>query len=153
MNRVVRSWRAFRTLSWAERWILVQTLVLIPATALSLHALGFRRTLRLLLPDRLPDGAGTDRSAAQALAHIVHGAAPWSPLPAKCLPRALVLCRLLRRQGLQAELRLGVGKPAGVFAAHAWVEHSGIALAEPNPSPQTFAPLRGGSARRPHATS
>jgi hypothetical protein len=76
--------------------------------------------------------------AAQALARIVHGAAPWSALPANCLPRALILCRLLRRQGLQAELRLGVGKPEGEFAAHAWVEHDGVVLAEAEPPARRF---------------
>lgn len=136
-----RSWRAFRSLSWAERGVLVQTLVLLPLTAANLRVLGFRRTQALLLPASDSARARTDLPVAEALARIVHGAAPWSPLPANCLPRALVLCRLLRRQGLQAELRLGVGKPEGEFAAHAWVEHAGRALAEPEDNGQRFAPL------------
>jgi hypothetical protein len=145
MGRVGRSWRAFLSLSWAERLALLRTLFLLPLVVASLRLLGFRRTAALLVPAASSARPRTDLAAAQTLARIVHGAAPWSALPANCLPRALVLCRLLRRQGLQAELRLGVGKPDGQFAAHAWVEHDGHALAEPENSARAFAPLGGTS--------
>ena len=141
MNRLRRSWRAFRSLSWAERWILARTLGLLPIAVVSLRLLGFRRTQALLLPASDSATARTDQPVAEALTRVVQGAAPWSPLPANCLPRALVLCRLLRREGLQAELRLGVGKPEGEFSAHAWVEHAGRALAEPEGSGRRFAAL------------
>lgn len=125
--------------------MLVRTLVLLPLTVGSLRVLGFRRAQALMIPAGSSTRLRTDLPAAQVLARIVHGAAPWSALPANCLPRALVLCRLLRRQGLQAELRLGVGKPEGEFAAHAWVEHDGHALAEPESSTRTFAQFGGRS--------
>jgi len=141
MTKLGRSWQAFWSLSWAERRLLARTLLLLPLAAASLRLLGFRRTQALLIPAESSARPRTDLPAAQALARIVHGAAPWSPLPANCLPRALILCRLLRRQGLQAELRLGVGKPEGEFAAHAWVEHAGRALAEPESNGRRFAPL------------
>ena len=44
---------------------------------------------------------------------------PWQP---SCLPRSLVLWFLLRRQGVPAELRLGVQKRRQQLEAHAWVE-------------------------------
>jgi hypothetical protein len=141
MSRIGRSWRAFQGLSWAERWVLAQTLALLPVTVGGLRLLGFRRTRALLLAAKSSARTRTDLPAAQSLARVVHGAAPWSPLPADCLPRALVLCRMLERRGLDAELRLGVGKPDGEFAAHAWVEHGGTALAEPEPHGRRFAPL------------
>jgi hypothetical protein len=145
MSKLGRSWRAFWGLSWAERWILARTLLLLPLTVVSLHLLGFGRTQALLLPASGSASARTDPPMAESFARIVHGAAPWSLLPANCLPRALVLCRLLRRRGLQAELRLGVGKPEGHFAAHAWVEHAGSALAEPEGNSERFSPLGGTS--------
>jgi Transglutaminase-like superfamily len=141
MSRLSRSVRAFRGLSWAERWVLAQTLALLPVTVGSLRLLGFRRTKALLLAADSSARRRRDLPAAQALARVVHGAALWSPLPANCLPRALVLCRVLERRGLDAELRLGVDKPDGEFAAHAWVEHGGTALAEPEHDGRRFAPL------------
>ena len=145
MSRLGRSWRAFQGLSWAERWVLAQTLALLPVAVGSLRLLGFRRTRILLLPATSSRQTRTDLPAAQSLARIVHGAAPWSPLAVNCLPRAVVLCRLLGRRGLDAELRLGVGKPEGEFAAHAWVEHAGVTLGEPESTARTFAALGGAS--------
>jgi hypothetical protein len=47
---------------------------------------------------------------------------PWRP---RCLPRALVLYRLLREQGVHAELVIGLPSSARDHAAHAWVEIDG----------------------------
>ncbi len=141
MSKFRRSWRAFRSLSWTERSVLVRTLVLLPAATAGVRLLGYRRTQAWLVPGPTSRHLQADLPSALSFARIVNGAAPWSPLPANCLPRALVLCRLLCRRGLQAELRLGVGKPGGEFAAHAWVEHAGVALAEPGRSTLTFVPF------------
>jgi hypothetical protein len=42
-----------------------------------------------------------------------------------CLEQSLVLCRLLRRRGMNATLRIGARKEADRFEAHAWVEMAG----------------------------
>lgn len=49
---------------------------------------------------------------------------PW----ANCLKKSLVLWGLLRRQGIESELRIGVQKEEENFAAHAWVEYEGFVL-------------------------
>ena len=54
------------------------------------------------------------------------------PFESTCLKQALVFCRVRRRWGLPAELRIGVQKKDGVFAAHAWVEDGmGNVLTDP----------------------
>ena len=53
------------------------------------------------------------------------------PFEPTCLKHALIFCRVRRRRGLSAELRIGVQKEDGVFGAHAWVEHDGQALLPP----------------------
>lgn len=82
-----------------------------------------------------------DLAEAQAVALAVHRAANWHPLRPNCLPRSLVLVRLLRRRGLAAELRIGVAKPGETLAAHAWVEHGGVALAETDAARGAYAPF------------
>jgi len=123
-------------------------MILLPATAVGLRALGFRRARALLLPGSSAPDARRDLPRAQAVARIVHGAAPWSPLRADCLPRALVLGHLLRRQGLEAELRLGAAQPGDAFVAHAWVEHDGVALAEAADTTIRFATFDEPSSRQ-----
>ena len=69
------------------------------------------------------------------------------PLEPTCLKHSLIFCRVRRRWGLPAELRIGVQKKAGEFGAHAWVEDgAGQVLTDPLDgfSP---VPLRGRSIR------
>ena len=47
-----------------------------------------------------------------------------------CLPRSLTLWWTLRRQGVGAELRLGVRNDGGRIAAHAWVVCNGTVIGE-----------------------
>jgi Transglutaminase-like superfamily len=54
------------------------------------------------------------------------------PFEATCLKHSLIFCLASRRRGLPAELRIGVQKHEGVFAAHAWVEDEhGNVLTDP----------------------
>ena len=129
MARLSRAWRTWRRLSRAQRRLLMRAWLLLPLVVVRLRLLGFGRTQAALL-GRAAAPAAHDLAAAQATARLLLSAARWSPLPASCLPRALVLARLLRDQGLVAELRLGVARPDDRFAAHAWVEHGGVPLAE-----------------------
>jgi len=144
MGRPGHSWRAFRELSCGQRWLLVQAWLTLPIVAAGLRLIGFRMMRTLLL---LGDGATagrTDLAAAHSLARIVRGAANWTPFHANCLARSLVLSRLLRCQGLAHNLRIGVHKPDGHFAAHAWVEHGCVALAEPETVADRYATFENG---------
>jgi len=47
------------------------------------------------------------------------------PARARCLVRAMVLYRLLRRQGLRPQVVIGLPPAAGAPDAHAWVELDG----------------------------
>jgi hypothetical protein len=62
---------------------------------------------------------------------MVLAAARHSPVSSTCLERSLSLWWLLARQGIVAQLRIGVRKEGEKFAAHAWVEHEGTAVGEP----------------------
>ena len=52
----------------------------------------------------------------------------WRP---RCLLGALVLFRLLRAQGADAELVIGLPEHAGDHEAHAWVEIEGVDVGPP----------------------
>ena len=54
------------------------------------------------------------------------------PLEPTCLKHSLIFCRIRRRRGLAAELRIGVQKDEGIFMAHAWLEdEAGQPLTDP----------------------
>jgi len=143
MARLSRSWRTFRALTWAQRRLLAQAWLLLPLVALSLRLLGFRRTRAALLPPAAAVPCGEDLNAAQVVTRIAHSAARRSPVHASCLARSLVVCRLLSRQGLVAELRIGVAKPDARLEAHAWVEHGGVVLSDGQDEDSRFAAFDG----------
>ncbi len=136
----MRSWSRFWRLSWSERRLLAQALLLLPLTSLGLRLMGFRRCHALLarLAPRVTDpSAGMGR--ARVVTRMVDVAARHGIFEPTCLPRSLVLWWLLRRRGLASELRIGVRKEAGRFEAHAWVELQGVVLNDGGDVHERFA--------------
>lgn len=120
----------FLALTGAERRIALESAALMTLTAASLRLFGLRRVYHWMgrrRPRRKPAQAGPDDTFARLAEAGVRRAA--RPLPyATCLPQSLTLWWLLRRHGIQSELRLGVRKEGEEFKAHAWVEVDGVAL-------------------------
>lgn len=126
--------RHFWLLSGPERLLFLRAVVLLVLIGGGLRLLGFRR-----LQAHLSSGSGSgavpapsnpDIAAQQAqrTAFLVSAAARHGLYRATCLPTSLALRHLLQRQGLEADLRVGVRKSAAKLEAHAWVEHQGMPL-------------------------
>jgi hypothetical protein len=120
---MLRKIKRFLELSGRERRDFVRAVAWLPVVALGLRTVGYRRLYRWLIPEQAgsPDLTPADRQRAQSIQRMVAAACGVWPLRPTCLTRSLVLLRLLRRQGLPAELKIGVRKPAGRLEAHAWV--------------------------------
>lgn len=70
---------------------------------------------------------------------MVRVAATFGPARLSCLPRAVVLWTLMRRQGHDAVVRLAVRKGLLGVDAHAWVEVNGLSLDDATNEPfRTF---------------
>src|SRR6266478_3930976 len=114
----------------------MRALVLLPLVTLSLRWRGFRATRAGL--QRLLSNAGTESAAgpadkdASVTAHIVNAADRHGLVHPSCLAKSLTLWWLLGRQGISSHLRIGIRKENEEFEAHAWVEHDGVALNEPD---------------------
>ena len=90
---------------------------------------------------RRPSAGKQGAADPWVIARMVRIAATYGPFPARCLPRAVVLWALLRRQGVDAEIKLGVRRGDRGVEAHAWVELDGVALEQDTGEP-SFVPLR-----------
>jgi hypothetical protein len=126
--------------------------VLLGATAAALRVGGLARVRRVLAlwSNRAPrrSKALETQAAAIAAATIVSDVAATARLlRARCLTRSLVLEAMLRRAGIDAELKVGARREGQRWRAHAWVEWQGQPLAEPAGIASTFAALE------PHSTS
>jgi hypothetical protein len=121
-----RRLKRLRSLSRAQRRVVLVSAFLLPSVQASLRIRGFKRTAATLAARsrRKPiSGSPADaRPAAEAVAMV----AGRSVVGARCLGRSLVLWFLLRRRGIDAELVLGaVANGTSEFLAHAWVEVDG----------------------------
>ena len=65
--------------------------------------------------------------AAERLGWIVNRVLGVFPTDGRCLIQSLVLTRLLAARSIRSTLVIGVSVD-GAFAAHAWVEHDGVAV-------------------------
>ncbi len=115
---------------------------LLPLISISLHLRGFRKTQSFLQKFlSTPNNAENVSAPARVelTVRMVRAAVRHSAGHPTCLEESLALWWLLRRQGIAAELRIGVRKQGEKFEAHAWVEREGTALNEPEALHEHYA--------------
>jgi len=100
------------------------------------HLLFVDMALRLvsvarLLPRTAAATPTTPPLPAARIGWLLEVARRYSPVPSTCLKDALVLVRMLRAEGIDAAVKIGVARGDGGLRAHAWVEHRGAPLFPP----------------------
>lgn len=79
------------------------------------------------------------RERVQTTCRMVRAALRYSLAEFTCLEESLTLWFLFRKQGIPVCLRIGVRKENEKFEAHAWVEHAGEALNQPDEMHRHYA--------------
>jgi len=139
-------WKAFqryRALDPQARALFWRAAFLLPRIALSLRLYGFVRTRDAFQKQILRAPASPlDHHPEQTLRNtcrMVKAAGHYGALHPTCLVESLALWYLLQKQGVSANLRIGVRKTADEFEAHAWVEYAGAALNQPDERHRHYA--------------
>jgi hypothetical protein len=128
--------RRFSALERPAQGLLLRAMVLLPLVTLSLRWRGFQATQAAL--QRFLSNANkeldTDFVAKNTAvtARMVNAADRHGLVHPSCLAKSMTLWWLLGRQGISSHLRIGIRKEKEKFEAHAWVEHDGAALNEPD---------------------
>lgn len=121
-------------LSWWERRLLFQSLLLLPLIHVALLVLGYfylRGMMEKLLPLKSIDISSSEMEnikRARDIARIVSIAARHGIYKATCLRRSLLVWWFLRGQGIQSHICFGVRKMDRQLEAHAWVEYQGVVV-------------------------
>ena len=146
MLRGLRQWWA---LPARERRMLLMLALLQPLISLALHLRGYRRTQDWLERHSRHPGprvATTQELAdAQRTAELAAIAGRRGPVATTCLRQALAVYWVLRRRGLQPQVRFGVDRIGATADMHAWVELDGVPLAQPQPRHAAFQPATSAS--------
>jgi hypothetical protein len=140
--------RRFSLLNAEARGIFLRAAVLLPVISASLKMRGFRATQEFLLrflplDQQTAQGESArvlrDQGRTQVAARMVNAAVRRAWPAATCLEKSLTLWWLLKRHRIACEVRIGARKLGGKFEAHAWVEHEGVALNEPQQEHRHYA--------------
>jgi hypothetical protein len=124
--------RKLRSLRPVGRRILLQAACALPLVALALRLFGFARVYAALGRWTGHARPPADRRAwVEGTRHLIRYLAEQGPYRGNCLSQSLVLWWLLRRRGIEADLRFGVRTEEGQLHAHAWVEYQGQPLNAP----------------------
>ena len=116
----------FHNLEAIQKRTLLAAWLWLPLFWLGLRVLGLPRFQACLLKTPAPSAPSLALPVIRALGEAINIASRHSPFPATCLTRSLLLGWLLRRRGVQSQLRIGVRLTQGALDAHAWVECEGI---------------------------
>lgn len=126
-------------LSGSEWRTLITAAVLLPAIAVALRILGYRRTHAWMARQAHKRRRSENAACEVALVcRMVSVAASHGVYRANCLRQALAAWWLLERCGVASKLVIGVRKDEQGFAAHAWVEYQGQVVIGGNDAPQRF---------------
>jgi len=118
--------------------------ILLRLVRWSLRLRGYGKTYTSLQKRLHPQAPGAEtrpevRDEVQVKCRMVRAAVRYSLAQFTCLEESLTLWFLLRKQGIPACLRIGVRTENGKFEAHAWVEHDGEALNQPEEMHRHYA--------------
>jgi hypothetical protein len=142
MRQALARWRE---LNFSDKKRLLTMFILLPLISAMLRIFGFKRSHGLLLqlsqPKQFNDADSTALQAAERIALLANIAGRRGVLTATCLRQAMLVQWWLRREGLDARLKIGTRLQAGQFDAHAWVELKDQALAQDGHYHQPFDQL------------
>ena len=143
LKRKAETWQS---LSKSDRALLINALFLLPVVATSLKTVGLRRTQSWLAGNPLASMSSSieqPRANVRRTAQMVAAACRQLPIHSGCLPRTIVLWNLLRRGGINADVRIGVRYDTqGEFHAHAWLEWNGEVVNDPGNVASQYLPFK-----------
>jgi len=142
MRGLARRIRSFARLSGPRRRLFLEAWLLLPTVWVALRLAGFRRVHGAIEGRPLGAAGGPAPGVRAAAVEAVRLAGAHAPVSVNCLLESLVLCRVLRSRGIEADLRFGVRHEGGRFLAHAWVESDRVVLNDRPDVGEHYRPFR-----------
>ncbi len=114
--------RQFLRLSSKQKRFVSRTVFILPITYVGLELLGYQRLFSMIRHFTRVDRVAPRPEKLSAYPPLFNAVARRCPLPMKCLGRSVTLSWLLRLEGIDATVQIGVRKHQHDLDAHAWVQ-------------------------------
>ena len=112
----------FKRLSTADKWLLIRAAYGLGIARLMLANTSFQKLAERLGSKGAKGTRAPDSDYSERVGYAVHAAASAVPWRADCFPQAIAARMLLKREGYDTTIHLGVTKGAeGNIAGHAWL--------------------------------
>ena len=131
-----KHWKQYTDLTYFERKLLWQSVILLPIIHITLSILGYARLCGLIEKITPLKRSGPQKSESEIIeqarktARMVSIAARYGLFRATCLRRSLLIWWFLRGQGIRSTICFGVRTTDRQLEAHAWVEINGLVISE-----------------------
>lgn len=118
------TFRKFLRLPPDSKRFVIRIPLILAMTYAGLELFGLKRLLARIqrLVPNAPQLPQPGLQEIQTYTQLFSAVAQRWPLPLKCLGRSVALCWLLRQQGIDATVHIGVRKENDGLDAHAWVQ-------------------------------
>jgi len=121
----MRASAAWRRLSWADRTLLAEAMLLLGFASLWIAVMPFRRVASLATRGH-PAPSPATAALVRRIRWAVDACARRSPWRAVCFQQGLAAHMMLRRRGFESALFYGARRDeTGELAAHVWVRSGG----------------------------
>jgi hypothetical protein len=122
--------RTFFELPNSHKWIFIKISLIVPLVELGIKTIKFKRTLAILklFINRNPHSPENELKLVGRYTNYLHLYHRKFPFLGKCLARSLTLWFLLKREGIETELKFGMKKENEKLLAHSWLEYDGKPL-------------------------
>ena len=131
----MKIWSKLRSLSLDDYYLLLWASIMLPVVGCRLRLQGFKRVYSQANGQsfRHPSVLANATGRSVHLGKVVNLVAAKGLYRANCLCRSSVLLRMMQREGIVGELRIGIpekpdGRPFSILDAHAWVEYQGVVI-------------------------
>ncbi|MBC5765306.1 lasso peptide biosynthesis B2 protein [Ramlibacter albus] len=114
----------FRALGLRCQCMVAAASLLLPVVALLVKVVGYARLMAHIERGGVAR-AVPSRDVVREIGRAVNIAGLHGLVRVRCLSRSILLHWLLRRSGVQSQLRIGVRADRGGIRAHAWIELDG----------------------------
>jgi hypothetical protein len=128
-----------RELPFIEQRSVAAAAVTLSVVWIRLHWLGLAAVQRWVAGFRPRSTPIPSPENVRRIASLVGATARHLPFPSTCLTRSIALVLMLKKQGIESQLRIGVRKEGAALAAHAWVEFAGVPVNDTLDVAQRFA--------------